>query len=97
MSADRLETLERRKALLASRAELERMQLALALHDLRTLVRPTPSAARARGRRPGMVAAAVVGLGVPLLGRARLSRMLRGVSLALSVWRVVRNWRVGSR
>jgi hypothetical protein len=96
VSRDSLEALERRKALLASRAELERMQLALALHDLRTRVRPT-TPARPRGRRPGMVAAAVVGLGVPLLGRARLSRMLRGVSLALSVWRVVRNWRGASR
>lgn len=96
MSVDPLEALERRKALLASRAELERMQLALALHDLRTQVRPAPSA-RPRGRRPGMVAAAVVGLGVPLLGRARLSRMLKGVSLALSVWRVVRNWRGAPR
>jgi len=92
MSVDPLEDLARRKSLLAARAELERMQLALALHDLRGLVRP-PMPQRARGKRSAMIAAAVVGLGVPLLGRARLSRVLRGASLALSMWRIVRNWR----
>lgn len=96
MSGDPLEELARRKGLLAARAELERMQLAVALHDLRTLVRPTLPQ-RARGKRAGMIAAAVVGLGVPLLGRARLSRALRGASLALSVWRIARNWRGARR
>lgn len=92
MSADARDELARRKALLVSRAELERLQLALALHDLRDRIRP-PVSPRARGKRPGLIAAALVGVGVPLLGRVRLSRMLRHASLALTVLRVVRQWR----
>jgi hypothetical protein len=96
MSGDPLQDLARRKGLLTARAELERMQLSLALHDLRGLVRAPPPQ-RVRGKRSAMIAAAVVGLGVPLLGRVRLSRVLRGASLALSMWRIVRNWRGAAR
>jgi hypothetical protein len=36
-------------------------------------------------------------VGVPLLGRHRLGRMLRGASIGLTAWRVLRNWRSGLR
>jgi hypothetical protein len=94
MSPEDLARIAHRKSLLVSRAELERIQLTLQAHELHALVMP-PRTARARGSRPGAIAAAVVGIGLPLMGRHRLSRLLRGVSLALTAWRVARNWRDG--
>jgi len=96
MTESTLQRIARSKALLASRAELERMQLALSIHELRERIAPARRL-RPRGARPGMIAAAVVGVGLPLLGRTRLSRALRGVSIAMSAWRLVRHWRSSGR
>jgi hypothetical protein len=93
MSAER-ERLEQRKALLVARSELERMQLALTVHQLRERVAPDVRAAGDDGAsRPARIAAAIVAIGVPLLGRRQLGRLLRGVSFAMTAARVVRNWR----
>jgi len=92
MSARALERLAQRKALLTARAELERMQLSLAIQELRERIDTVPRP-RTRGARPGLLAATLVGVGLPLLGRTRLTNALRGVSIALSAWRLVRNWR----
>ena len=81
-----------RKALLVARAQLERMQIALALHEIRERVVPERTE-RARTGRPATVAAALVGIGLPLFGRKRLGRLLRYASLGMSAWRVARNWR----
>jgi hypothetical protein len=94
MTADERARLAHRKSLLVSRAELERIQITLQAHELRALVMPQRGP-RARGSKPGAIAAALVGIGLPLMGRHRLSRLLRGVSLALTAWRVARNWRDG--
>jgi hypothetical protein len=83
-----------RKALLVARAEFERMQITLQTHQLRALILP-PRTGRPRGARPGAIAAAVVGIGLPLLGRHRLSRLLKTGSLMLAAWRLARNWRSG--
>jgi hypothetical protein len=80
-----------RKALLSARAQIERMQCTLAVEHLRQTIFP-PRAPRPRGARPGRLAATIVALGVPILGRHRLTRALRTVSLALTGWRIVRNW-----
>jgi hypothetical protein len=80
-----------RKAVLTARAQLERMQCTLAIENLRDTLFPSRPA-RPRGARPGRLAAAIVALGVPLLGRNKLSHALRTVSLALTGWRIVRNW-----
>jgi len=96
MSGRVLQQIAQRKALLASRAELERMQLAISVHQLRERIAPSRRT-RPHGARPGVIAAAVVGIGLPLLGRARLSRTLRGVSIAISAWRLLRNWRQTGR
>ena len=82
----------RRKALLISRAELDRLQIALRIHQLRDTLLP-PRSERARSGRAGTLAAALVGIGLPLLGHRRLGRWLRIGSLALTALRVVRNWR----
>ena len=83
-----------RKALLVARAEFERMQIILQTHELRALILP-PRTGRPRGARPGAIAAAVVGIGLPLLGRHRLSRVLKTGSLLLTAWRLTSNWRSG--
>lgn len=91
MSGTPRQRLAERKAVLVSRSELERMQIALTLHSLRERVAmPAPESGRAARART--VAAAVVGVGLPLLGRHRLARLLRAGSLALTAWRVARSW-----
>ncbi|RPH44254.1 MAG: hypothetical protein EHM87_11225 [Burkholderiales bacterium] len=87
-------TPSQRKALLVSRSELERLQIALLVHELRERVTPE-RLEPGRGRRAGTVAAALVGVGLPLLGRKRLSRWLSSASLAMTAWRVARQWRGG--
>jgi hypothetical protein len=96
MNRDEQERLEQRKALLRSKAELERVQMSLLVHDIREMIVPA-RAPRARGKRPGMLAATLVGIGLPLIGHQRLTRALRGVSLGMAAWRVYRNWRSGPR
>jgi hypothetical protein len=96
MSADdRATQSAQRKALLVSRSELERLQISLIVHELRERITPTRAArdSSGQGRRAGTVAAALVGVGLPLLGRKRLSRWLRMGSLAMTAWRVARQWR----
>jgi hypothetical protein len=103
MSADdRAAQAAQRKALLVSRSELERLQIALLVHELRERIAPQrperPERDRSgKGRRVGTVAAALVGVGLPLLGRQRLSRWLSMGSLAMTAWRVARQWRSGRR
>ncbi len=93
MTAAQREALAQRKQLLGSRAELERLQITVALHDLRAIVSPAV-AESGRGRsRAAMLAAAIVGVGVPLFGRSKLSRVLQLGSMAMTAWRVSRNWR----
>ncbi len=82
-----------RKALLVSRSELERLQIALTLHELRERVVPDRAAGDDGASRPARIAAAIVAIGVPLLGRRQLGRVLRGASIAMTAARVVRNWR----
>lgn len=83
-----------RKAVLLANANVQRANLAVALHDLRMdLMPPRPAGGSgATGKSPGMVAAGLVAVGVPLLGPRRLSRWLRMASVGLSAARFVRNW-----
>ena len=80
-----------RKALLATRAELDRTRAALALHEIRRIVLPPPDADRAAGLRPA--AAVLVRVLGPLAGRQRLARWLRIAWLGLAALRIARNWR----
>lgn len=80
-----------RKALLSARAELDRARVTLAIHEVKAIVFPPPGAAHAGVVRP--VAAMLVGLIAPALGRSRFRRWLRLASLGVAAWRVARNWR----
>jgi len=91
MMSSRLAVLAERKALLVTRAQLDRTRLSLAVRQVRSIVRPTPDLARRQGAR--RTAATLVGLAVPLLGMRRLGRWLRFTSFAIAAYRVYRNWR----
>ena len=80
-----------RKALLVSQAELERVKLALALHDIRSIVMPRRDPARAT--KYHSLALRALGLAAPLLGLDRTARFVRGISLGLTAVRIARNWR----
>lgn len=95
MKPARGDVLAQRKAMLRSRAEFERVRLSAGLYDLRTLLAPAP--VTGSGGRSRTIASVLLAIGLPLLGRFRLARLLRTGSLALAAWRVVRGWRSGQR
>jgi hypothetical protein len=84
--ADRAE----RKALLAVRADLDRQRVALAVHEIKAIVAPSSFGERVDSSRP--IAATVISLMGPLVGRHRLARWLRVASFALVAIRLARNW-----
>lgn len=90
MSTARLVAIAEHKALLATQAELDRTRLALALHAVRGIIVPAPSAESLSRARP--TAAMLVGLAAPLIGMPRLARWLRIGSLGLAAYRIARNW-----
>jgi hypothetical protein len=94
MSHEAMREIAYRKALLATRAELDRARLTLAVHDVKAIVAPPRDASRAAAARPA--AAMLVTFATPLLGRTRLGHWLRIASYALAAWRIARRWRVGS-
>ena len=89
--ADRAE----RKALLTTRAALDRARLTLAVHEIKAIVSPRSDADRVGSARP--LAAMLVNLLGPLAGAPRLARWLRVASLALVALRIARNWRGNGR
>ena len=94
MSARERERIAQRKANLIARSEFERVRMSLLVHQLREQLAP-PRLGGPKGGRASMIAAAVVGIGLPLLGRGRLSRLLRAGSAAMTMWRIARGWRTG--
>jgi len=80
-----------RRALLATRAELDRARMSLAIHEVRAIVAPPSDPARSRATRP--LAALAVGLIAPAIGMSRFGRWLRIASWAFAAFRVARNWR----
>ena len=83
-----------RKALLVTRAQLDRTRMTLAIFDVKAIVRPTAGAARSAALRP--TAAMIIRFAGPLIGLPRLSRWLRIGSLAIAAYRVFRSWRRGT-
>lgn len=87
----RLDDLEAKKQLLIAQAEFDRLKLAIAVHDVRRIVRP----AFESSSRPAThtMASRVLGFVLPLFGASRLGRVVRGLSIALSVYRLLRGGR----
>lgn len=81
----RLDDLAQRRALLISRCELDRLELALAWHDVRRSLRITGDGDESA---PRPWASRAMGLVAPILGVTRVRRMSRYVSMGLLAWRV---------
>lgn len=81
---------ERKRQVLA-RAELERLQIRLTGREARALLTPITRARHAAYARPAAVAA--LALAVPLLGAARVGRLLRIASVGVGILRLVRGAR----
>ena len=90
MSAPRVDLVER-KALLVTRAELDRARIMLATRELRAIVAPVSSAERATRYRPA--AAMLMGMLGPAVGPSRLGNWLRIAWIALAALRLLRAWR----
>ena len=91
MTPAHLTAIAERKALLVTRAELDRARMTLALHQIRTIIHPAPDAARSAAFRP--TAAMIVGVAAPLLGMHRFARWVRFASLGLAAYRIASSWR----
>jgi hypothetical protein len=79
-----------RRDLLVAQCELDRLEVALAWHDMRRALRPGGDELRGHpwiGRAIGMI--------LPLLGATRSRRLSRYVSIALMAYRIATGWRTG--
>ena len=90
MSSRRIDVAER-KALLVTRAELDRARVMLAVREIRNVVAPVSTAERATRYRP--VAAMLTGVLGPTMGSSRLTGWLRAAWIALTAIRVLRSLR----
>ncbi|HVN36269.1 MAG TPA: hypothetical protein VMU96_13570 [Casimicrobiaceae bacterium] len=80
--------LAEKKALLVTRAELDRARVLLATRELRAIVAPVSSAERAAHYRPA--AAMLMGVLGPTVGTSRLGHWLRFAWIALAALRLLR-------
>jgi hypothetical protein len=80
-----------RKALLVTRAELDRARVLLAVREIKGVVAPVSTAERATRYRP--VAAMLMGVLGPTMGASRLANWLRAAWFALAAMRVLRTLR----
>lgn len=91
MSSERDAIRAERKALLATRAELDRARVTVAVHQIRAVVAPTPDADRVARLKP--TAAVLTGILGSIAGASRLGRWLRIASFALAALRIARTWK----
>jgi len=78
--------LAERRALLVAQCELDRLELALAVRDVRRALHLRADGEDAGRRHPWL--GRVIGIVLPLIGATRARRMSRYVSLALLAYRV---------
>ena len=90
MSAHPVDLAER-KALLVTRAELDRARVMLASRELRAIVSPGPAAERAARDRP--VSAMLLSVLGPAVGTSRIGSWLRMAWIALAALRIARTLR----
>lgn len=81
------DALRQRKALLVMQAELDRVRLAAAAHELRTELLPPRLPGSSAGT--SLLAARLVGIAVPLLGANSSLRVVRMLSLAVTAYRII--------
>lgn len=88
---NKLDDYAERKAFLVLKADLDRLQFRIAVRQVRNIVAPPVPPERAAWAAP--VAGTLVGLALPLVGQQRLTTLMRTLSIALTVYRAIRNWR----
>jgi hypothetical protein len=84
---NRLNDLEAKKQLLVAQAEFDRLKFAMAMHDVRRIVRPRVEFS---SRSAPSTASRLLGFVLPVLGASRLARVVRGLSIALTIYRFLR-------
>ena len=80
--------LDERRVRLVAAADLERLKLGVAWHDVRTAIAPAPGPRRLR---PFVLR--TIGFALPLLGYRRMGKTLRMVAVGVAVWRTLTAWR----
>jgi len=85
------DSLSAQKALVIARADLARVELSLAWHDLREAVAPPPSDGRSTTVR--RMATLLIAIATPIVGRSKFARVLRYASIAVAAFRAVRSLR----
>lgn len=80
--------LQARKTLLIAQAEIDRLAVAMALHDVRRVIRP--SLDTSRRSTAGSTASKLLAFAAPIFGAARMSRVVRALSIALTIYRFLR-------
>ena len=80
--------LEAKKQLLIAQAEFDRLKFAMAMHDVRRIVRSPVDPSRRPAARSTLSRA--LGFVLPVLGGSRVGRAIRGLSIALSIYRFLR-------
>jgi MFS superfamily sulfate permease-like transporter len=86
------EAIARRKSLLVAQSHLHRLQARMAWHEVSNVVSP-PRAPPDRGDRARSIAATLMALAIPVVGLARLGRIMRVLSVSVMAMRVVRAFR----
>ncbi len=95
MSGSRGANFADRKALLATRADLDRARVMFGVYEIKAIIAPATGDDHTARLRP--VAALLVAFAGPVAGRARVARWLRIVSLALAAVRIAREWKARPR
>jgi hypothetical protein len=91
VSGDRPVALAKQKAMLCARAEADRTRIAFAWYEIRSVVTPVRDPVRASFR--GSKVVRLVGILATVIGVTRVARLLRFASVALTAYRIARNWR----
>lgn len=88
---NKLDEYAERKALLVLKSDLDRIRLTIAVRQVRAIFAPSAPPERPAWAAP--MAGTLVGLALPLVGQQRLTRMVRALSIGLTAYRAIRNWR----
>lgn len=88
---NKLDEYAERKALLVLKSDLDRIRLTIAVRQVRAIFAPPVAPERAAWTAP--LAGTLVGLALPLVGAQRLTRMVRALSIGLTAYQAIRNWR----
>jgi len=82
--------LSARKELLIAQADLERIKLGLAWHDVKASVRPAMMPFAAGAARS--TASRLIGFALPMIGMGKAGSMVKLLSLGVTAWKLFRTF-----